>query len=295
MDRLAAMETFVYVVETGSFSAAARRLNIGQPAVSKAIAHLEARLAVRLLLRSTRGLTPTEAGQAFFERSKRAIEEADEADNAARGAASGLTGNLRICAAVTFGRLHIVPHLGPFLDQNPGLNIDLMLDDRNVNLVEEGVDIALRMGALSDSGLTARKIAECRRVVVGTPAYFEKHGDPTCPADLSKHQAVVYTLGGGASWQFRNGTDDQSVIITGRIRVNAAEGLRAAVIAHQGLTMASEWMFAPELANGAVREVMKDWTLPNQDLWAVFPTGRMASAKARAFVEYVQGLLTKEV
>ena len=295
MDRLAAMETFVYVVETGSFSAAARRLNIGQPAVSKAIAQLEARLAVRLLLRSTRGLTPTEAGLAFFERSRRAIEEANEADNAARGAASGLTGNLRICAAVTFGRLHIVPHLGPFLDQNPGLNIDLMLDDRNVNLVEEGVDIALRMGALSDSGLTARKIAECRRVVLGTPAYFEKHGDPTCPADLSKHQAVVYTLGGGASWQFRNGTDDQSVIITGRIRVNAAEGLRAAVLAHQGLTMASEWMFAPELANGAVREVMKDWTLPNQDLWAVFPTGRMASAKARAFVEYVQGLLTKEV
>lgn len=295
MDRLAAMETFVYVVETGSFSAAARRLNIGQPAVSKAIAHLEARLAVRLLLRSTRGLTPTEAGLAFFERSKRAIEEADEADNAARGAASGLSGTLRICAAVTFGRLHIVPHLGPFLDQNPDLSIDLMLDDRNVNLVEEGVDIALRMGAQSDSGLTARKIAECRRVVLGTPAYFEKHGEPTCPADLSKHQAVIYTLGGGANWQFRNGTDDQSVIINGRIRVNAAEGLRAAVLAHQGLTMASEWMFAPELANGAAREVLKDWTLPNQDLWAVFPTGRMASAKARAFVEYVQGLLTKDV
>jgi len=294
MDRLGAMETFVYVVETGSFSAAARRLNIGQPAVSKAIAQLEARLAVRLLLRSPRGLTPTEAGLAFFERSKRAIEEADEADNAARGAASGLTGNLRICAAVTFGRLHIVPHLGPFLDQNPGLNIDLMLDDRNVNLVEEGVDIALRMGALSDSSLTARKIAECRRVVLGTPTYFEKHGEPTCPADLSKHQAVIYTLGGNANWQLHNGTDDQSVIISGRIRVNAAEGLRAAVLAHQGLTMASEWMFAPELANGAVREVMRDWTLPNQDLWAVFPTGRMASAKARAFVQYVQGLLAKE-
>lgn len=136
MDRLGAMETF----ETGSFSAAARRLNIGQPAVSKTIAQLEARLAVRLLLRSTRGLTPTEAGLAFFERAKCAIEEADEADNAARGAASGLTGNLRICATVTFGRLHIVPHLGPFLDQNPDLNIDLMLDDRNVSLVEEGVD-----------------------------------------------------------------------------------------------------------------------------------------------------------
>ncbi|WP_095195678.1 LysR family transcriptional regulator [Pseudomonas sp. Irchel 3A7] len=291
MDRLAAMETFVYVVETGSFSAAARRLNIGQPAVSKTIAQLESRLAVRLLLRSTRGLTPTEAGLAFFERAKRAIEEADEADNAARGAASGLTGNLRICTAVTFGRLHIVPHLGPFLEQNPELNIDLMLDDRNVNLVEEGVDVALRMGALSDSGLTARKIAECRRVVLGTPTYFEQHGEPTCPADLSKHQAVVYTLSGGANWSLKRADVEQSVVISGRIRVNAAEGLRAAVLAHQGLTMASEWMFAPELADGSVREVMTDWTLPNQDLWAVFPTGRMVSAKARAFVEYVRGLL----
>jgi DNA-binding transcriptional LysR family regulator len=294
MDRLAAMETFVYVVETGSFSAAARRLNIGQPAVSKTIAQLETRLAVRLLLRSTRGLTPTEAGLAFFERAKRAIEEADEADNAARGAASGLTGTLRICAAVTFGRLHIVPHLGPFLEQNPQLNIDLMLDDRNVNLVEEGVDVALRMGAQSDSGLTARKIAECRRVVLGTPAYFEKHGEPGCPADLSKHQAVVYSLGGGAHWQFKKASEEQSVTISGRIRVNAAEGLRAAVLAHQGLTMASEWMFAPELANGNVRAVMTAWTLANQDLWAVFPTGRMASAKARAFVEYVQGLLAQK-
>ncbi|NUU36046.1 LysR family transcriptional regulator [Pseudomonas sp. C2B4] len=294
MDRLAAMETFVYVVETGSFSATARRLDIGQPAVSKTIAQLEKRLAVRLLLRSTRGLTPTEAGLAFFERAKRAIEEADEADNAARGSASGLSGNLRICAAVTFGRQHIVPHLGPFLEQNPQLNIDLMLDDRNINLVEEGVDVALRLGTLSDSGLTARKIAECRRVVLGTPAYFDKHGEPACPADLSQHQAIVYTLGGGASWTFKKAGEEQPVTISGRIRVNAAEGLREAVLAHLGLTMASEWMFAPELANGSVREVIADWTLPNQDLWAVFPTGRMASAKARAFVEYVQGLMLKE-
>lgn len=294
MDRLGAMETFVYVVETGSFSAAARRLNIGQPAVSKTIAQLESRLAVRLLLRSTRGLTPTEAGLAFFERAKRALEEADEADNAARGTAGGLTGNLRICAAVTFGRMHIVPHLGPFLEQNPALNIDLMLDDRNVNLVEEGVDIALRMGTLSDSGLTARKISECRRVVLGTPTYFKKFGEPTCPTDLSKHQAIVYTLGGHANWLFNKAGEEQSVTINGRIRISAAEGLRAAVLSHQGLTMASEWMFAPELANGAVREVMSEWTLPNQDLWAVFPTGRMASAKAQAFVEYVQGLLVKE-
>ncbi len=291
MDRLAAMETFVCVVETGSFSAAARRLNIGQPAVSKTIAHLEKRLAVSLLLRSTRGLTPTEAGLAFFERAKRALEEADEADNAARGIASGLSGNLRISAAVTFGRLHIVPQLGPFLDQHPQLNIDLMLDDRNINLVEEGIDVALRMGQLTDSGLTARKIADCRRVVLGTPAYFARHGEPSCPADLSKHQAVVYNLGSGSTWQFAKETEKQSVILSGRLRVSAAEGVREAVLADQGLTIASEWMFARELASGAVKSVMHDWTLPDLDLWAVFPTGRMASAKARAFVEYVQGLL----
>ncbi|MHC8310306.1 LysR family transcriptional regulator [Pseudomonas sp. GT1P32] len=295
MDRLAAMETFVHVVETGSFSAAARRLNIGQPAVSKAIAQLETRLAVRLLLRSTRGLTPTEAGLAFFERAKRAIEEADEADNEARGAANGLTGNLRICAAVTFGRMHIVPHLGPFLEQNPELTIDLMLDDRNVNLVEEGIDVALRMGTLSDSNLTARKIAECRRVLLGTPAYFDQHGEPACPADLSQHQAVIYSLAGGAHWRFKKAGEEQTVTVSGRIRVSAAEGLREAVLAHQGLTMASAWMFAPELASGVVREVMTEWTLPIQELWAVFPTGRMASAKARAFVEYVQRLLVKRV
>ncbi|EUB85732.1 LysR family transcriptional regulator [Pseudomonas sp. GM30] len=295
MDRLAAMETFVCVVETGSFSAAARRLNIGQPAVSKTIAQLEKRLAVSLLLRSTRGLTPTEAGLAFFERARRAIDEANEADNAARGSAGGLRGNLRISAAVTFGRLHVVPQLGPFLDQHPQLNIDLMLDDRNINLVEEGIDVALRMGPLSDSSLTARKIADCRRVVLGSPGYFARHGEPSCPADLNQHQGIVYNLSGGATWIFTQGSEQQTQTLTGRLRVSAAEGLRAAVLADQGLTIASQWMFAPELASGAVKAVMGDWRLPDQDLWAVFPTGRMVSAKARAFVDYVQGLLTSEL
>jgi len=293
MDRLAAMETFVYVVETGSFSAAARRLDIGQPAVSKTIAQLETRLGVRLLLRSTRGLTPTEAGQAFFERAKRALEEADEADNAARGVAGGLSGNLRVSTAVTFGRMHVVPQLGPFLDQHPQLNVDLLLDDQNINLVEEGIDVALRLGPLSDSGLTVRKISECRRVIVGTPAYFASNGEPACPADLAQHRAVIYNRGGGATWHFNKDGEEQSVTVSGRLRVSAAEGLREAVLAHQGLGLGSEWMFAPELASGAVKAVMSDWVLPKQELWAVFPTGRMASAKARAFVEYVQGLLAR--
>ncbi|WDU60571.1 LysR family transcriptional regulator [Pseudomonas poae] len=288
MDRLTAMETFVHVVETGSFSAAAKRLGIGQPAVSKSIAQLEARLAVRLVLRSTRGLTPTEAGLAFFEKAKRAI---DEANDAARGAGAGLSGNLRVSAAVTFARMHIIPHLGPFLEQYPGVNVDVVLDDRNLSLVEEGIDVALRMGNLDDSSLTARKIGESPCVVLGTPAYFERFGEPVTPADLLQHQAIIYTRGEGSHWTFTQGDTQYPLVAHGRVRVTAAEGVRAAVLSHLGLTLSSTWMFAPELASGEVKTVLTDWHLPARDLWAVFPTGRMASAKARAFVEYVHALI----
>lgn len=291
MDRLSAMETFVHVVETGSFSAAAKRLGIGQPAVSKSIAQLEARLAVRLLLRSTRGLTPTEAGLAYFERAKRAIDETNEADDAARGAGAGLSGNLRVSAATTFARLHVIPHLGPFLERYPAVNIEVVLNDHTLNLVEEGIDVALRMGNLVDSGLTARKIAQSHRQILATPTYFERFGEPATPADVLQHQAIIYSLGGGARWTFSKGDSHYPIVASGRIRVTSAEGVRAAVLNHLGLTMASTWMFAPELASGEVKAVLNDWRLPPIDLWAVFPTGRMASAKARAFVEYVEGLL----
>ena len=289
MDRLMAMETFVCVVESGSFSAAARLLDVGQPAVSKSVAQLEERLAVRLLLRSTRGLTPTEAGQAFYERAKRAIEEADEAEAAAKGSASALSGRLRISAAVTFARLYIVPRLSAFLDRHPELNIDIVLDDENIDLLEGGIDVALRMGVLGDSNMTARKIGHCRRCVVGTPAWFAKIGEPRIPADLLSHQAIVYEQGGGGSaWSFKQGSTETSIAVTGRVRVNAAEGVRAAVLADMGVAIASEWMFAPEIASGAVKQVLTDWELPGIDLWAVFPSGRMVSAKARAFVAWVE-------
>ncbi len=292
MDRFTAMATLVSVVESGSFSGAARLLNVGQPAVSKTVAQLEERLGVRLLLRSTRGLTPTEAGQSYYEHAKRALEEADEADYAAKGAASRLAGRLRVSAAVTFARLHIIPRLPLFLDANPDLSVDVVLDDENVDLLERGIDVALRMGVLGDSNMTARRIATARRVVVGTPAYFAKAGEPRMPAELPSHQAVIYEQGGGgAAWSFTRGTAETAVAISGRVRVTAAEGVRAAVLADVGIAVASEWMFAPELANGAVKTVLNDWGLPNIDLWAVFPTGRMVSAKARAFVTFIEDAL----
>jgi len=290
MDRLSAMETFIRVVDTGSFSAAARQLRIGQPAVSKAMAQLEERLGTRLLLRSSRGLATTEAGLTFYEHARRAIAEADEADIAARGAGAGLAGRLRFSGAVTFARLHVIPRLPEFLARHPGLAIDAVLDDRHVDPVEEGIDVALRMGELADSSLVARKIGQSRRLVVGTPAYFARAGEPTAPSELPSHAAVVYARGGEGS-TFRKGDVTVDVALSDRIRMTAAEGVREAVLAGLGLTITSGWMFARELKDGTVREVLCDWTLPQLDLWALFPSGRRASAKARAFADFVESIL----
>ena len=293
MDRMTAMETFVAVVEAGSFSAAARRLNVGQPAVSKSIAQLEERVGARLLLRSTRGLNTTDAGQRFYEHAKVAIDEAEEAEHAARQSSEGLSGRLRVSAAVTFARLHILPALKGFLDEHPQLEIDIVLDDRNIDLFEEGMDVALRMGALDDSAMTARRIARSPRFVVGTPAYFAEAGMPATPADLSGHQAIVYSQrGGGESWSFSQNGKEVAVVVSGRVRVSAAEGIRTAVLSDMGIAIASQWMFEPELVDGTVRAVLTDWQLPPVDLWAVFPSGRRVTSKARAFVAFVESVLS---
>ena len=292
MDRLVAMEAFVVVVDSGSFSAAARRLNVGQPAVSKSVAQLEERLGVKLLVRTTRGLTATEAGLNYYERARRSIEEADEAESAARGAGSGLTGRLRICGAVTFARIHLMHRLPEFLARHPELEMEVVLDDRNIDLVQEGIDVALRMGQLSDSSLTAKRIASGRHVVVGTPAYFERTGRPTAPGDLAAHQAVIYDQeAGGQDWTFQRDDAEIAVTLRGRLRVSAAEGVRAAVLANAGIAVASEWMFSPEIADRTVQIVLQDWELPRIDLWAVFPAGRTATTKARTFTQFVQEVM----
>ena len=280
------------VVDTGSFSAAARRLNVGQPAVSKLVAQLEERLGVKLLVRTTRGLTATEAGLNYYERARRSIDEADEAELAARGAGTSLTGKLRVAAAVTFTRIHLMPRLPEFLQQHPNLEIDVVLDDRTVDLIQEGIDVALRMGRLLDSGLTARRIASGPQVVVGTPAYFARAREPAAPGDLAVHEAVIYDQGGGGEdWTFQRDNTEIAVTLKGRLRVSAAEGVRAAVLADAGIAIASEWMFAPEIKDGMVKVVLPDWKLPRIDLWAVFPAGRTATTKVRIFTQFVEELM----
>jgi DNA-binding transcriptional LysR family regulator len=292
MGRLREMEMFVRVVEGGSFSAAARDLNMGQPAVSKAIAGLEDRLGVRLLVRSTRKLSPTEAGVAFYERALHAIAEANEAAAAAQGLGAGLEGRLRISAPVTFSRLHVVPKVGEFLDTHPKLRLELVLEDRDTDLLAENIDVGLRLGVLTDSSLTARKLAHTDRLVVATPSYFQRTGVPNNPADLQDHDAIIYRqAAGGAEWLFRRGTSEVSVRLRARLTLSAAEGVREAVLSGQGLAIASQWMFAPELASGEVVAVLKDWSLPPMALWVIYPSGRLTSTKARAFVKWFETIL----
>ncbi|NIF33527.1 LysR family transcriptional regulator [Enterobacter sp. Cy-643] len=289
MHLLSAMETYVQVVDTGSFSAAARRLRIGQPAVSKTIAQLEQQLGVRLLLRSTHGLTPTEAGSNFYEHARRTLDAADVAVTSTRGLSATLTGRLRVSGPVTFVRLHVMPHLADFLAAHPALDVDMFLEDRNIDLVEGGIDVALRMGTQADSSLTARRLGQNPRLVMGTPEYFSRNGHPQMPQDLLNHQAVIYDLrGGGSSWEFRQGKQRAAVTVQGRLHTTGMEAVREAVLSGIGLSIMSEWMFRRELASGEIQAVLTDWALPPIDLWAVSPSGRATSAKSKAFISFIE-------
>ncbi len=264
MDRLAAMETFVVVVDTGSFSAAALRLNVGQPAVSKTVAQLEDQLGVKLLVRTTRGLTATEAGLNSYERARRSIEEADEAERAARGAGSGLTGKLRISAAVTFARIHLMPRLPEFLSKHPELEVEAVFDDRNIDLVHDGIDVALRLGQRSRNP-AADSAAPCKRTAgrsrIANVFRSRRRADSAQRSDSARSH-YLSQKGGGADWTFQREGAAIAVTLKSRLRVSAAEGVRAAILANFGIAIVSEWMFAPEIANGTVKVVLQDWELP---------------------------------
>lgn len=290
MDRLLAMETFVRVVDAGSFSAAAKQLSMGQSGVSKIVAQLEAHLGVTLLLRSTRALQLTEAGERFYERAQRTVREAADAEADARGAATTLSGRLKVTASLCFARLHILPKLPQFLSDHPDLSLDMMLDDRIVDVVKEGVDLGLRTGPLTNLELTTKKIASSRILVMAGAKYLQKHGTPKTPKDLLAHRVI-----------FRNRDGDRRVLpfegqpitLTPHLRVSSTEGLREAVLADVGIAVVTEWLFTPELVTGAVRPVLEEWKLPSATLSAVYAS-RRPSTKARSFVAFVEAALKSE-
>lgn len=289
MDRLAALELFVRVVESGSFSAAARERRISQPAASKQVAALERSLGVRLLSRTTRKVTPTDEGLAYYDRAREAVQALREAAAAVRTRDAGLGGTLHVATSVGFGRVSVAPRVAAFLGQHPRLSIELHMADAYVDLVREGIDVAIRVGELRDEGLIARRIGTSERVVVAAPAYLERHGEPATPADLARHACVVYTgLATVDRWPFEAGDDIETVQVRGNLRCTSGEGVLGAVLAGAGIACAPLWQVGPEIAARRLKRLLPRQRPVPLPIHAVWPTSRRLSPRVKAFVDFLE-------
>jgi len=293
MDRIQGVRLFIRVVDLGSFSKAAAELGIGQPAATKLVARLEASLGARLLHRSTRGVTATEIGQLYYEKCRLIAHHVDEAESVAALMQSQLQGDLRISSSVAFGRRVLVPLMLRFMALNPKLRIELNFEDRYVDLVEQGVDVAIRMGRLSDSTLGSRYLGVNPWLVVAAPDYLVRRGTPAAPADLAGHDCLVYsTVQGDARWQF-TGADGllQAAAVRGPLRSNNLSALLAAARGGLGVAALPSYVAQASVTSGAVRPVLAGWSLPAQEVHAVFPSPRQMTAKVSGLVEWLQGQL----
>ncbi len=293
MDNLYAVRLFIRVVDLGSFSKAAAELGIGQPSATKVVAQLEAQLGSRLLHRSTHGVTPTEIGLLYYEKCKLIDHHFEEAQSVASLLQSQVQGALRISTSVAFGRRVLVPLVMQFMKLNPKLQVELSFEDRYVDLVEQGIDVAIRMGRLADSTLGSRFLGVNPWVVVGAADYLRERGIPQSPQALQDHSALVYsTVQGDARWLF-TGVDGraQPVTVRGSLRSNNLSALLAAARGNMGLA-ALPWYVAYEsVQSGAVRPVLTEWSLPSQEIHAVYPSPRQVPAKVSSFIEWLQSQL----
>lgn len=288
MDRLDEMRLFVAAVEAGSLAAAGRRLGHSPPAMTRMLAALEARLGVRLLDRSTRRLVPTEAGRRLAEQARRLLADYAEAMAEAAGEGTAPRGRLRVAAPLVFGRLHVAPLLAAFLADRPEVTAELQLADRNVDLLEEGIDVALRIGALRESGLVARRAGSVRRLVAASPTYLAARGMPAAPADLAGHDIVLFrSRATPPEWRFSGpggGEVVQSVLP--RFAVNEARAAVAAAVAGHGIVSALSYQMAEELGRGALVRLLRDWETPALPVSLVFPSARLLPPRVRAFLDF---------
>jgi DNA-binding transcriptional LysR family regulator len=299
MDKLQAMRTFVRVVEAGSFSAVAHESDTTQSAVSKQVAALERELGATLLTRTTRSLALTDEGERYFEQVRRLVEEIAEAEGALQRGEQQLTGWLRVAASVGFGRLKLMPMVRSFLAAHRGVKIDLRLHDGFIDLVEQGIDVAVRIGDLPDSSLIARRVGTTHRMLVAHRSYLRSLPKgtkaPTIPEDLSQHNCVVYTeLPMRNAWNFTAGPGASEPVgttrvvrVEGNLQTNSSEVIRASILAGMGIGYSPRWLFDQELASGEVQQLLPDWEPPAIPIHLVSPRERRHSAKVKAFVEHV--------
>lgn len=292
-DRFQEMQLFVRVAETGSFSRAGRELGHAQPTVSRIISALEARLGVKLLARTTRKVLPTEAGALLLEKARLVLADVEELESSVRGA-GGLTGVLRVATPVTFGAREIVPVLGPFLAAHPLLRLELLMADRRVDLLEEGVDLAIRMGELDDSGFVSRRLTTAPRFVVASPAYLALKDEPLSPAALISHDIITVRPSGIDVWKLRhNDGGETSVRLQARLVTTSTEGVVAAALAGLGIAGLSTFACGAEMARGDLVRVLPAHAMAAIDVHAVFAAGHRPPTKARAFVDYLASALVE--
>lgn len=298
MDRLMAMQTFVRVVETNSFSAVAREQSSTQSAISKQVAGLEKYLGVRLLVRTTRAVTTTDDGLRYFEEARRLVAEISEAESHLRQGERALSGPLRIATSVGFGLRVLLPHIRSFMRNNPDVIIDLKLDDGFVDLIEQGIDVAVRIGTLGDSSLVARRIATSQRMLVAGRKYLEQlrpeQSIPSIPQDLLSHSCLVYTeLRLRNQWEFST-ADGSSVTVRvhGSLQTNNSEVLRSCLSDGLGICYVPDWLISDLLISGEVVELMKDWLVNPIPVHLISPAARKHSAKVRAFGDHIAKALS---
>lgn len=289
MDRLAALEAFAKVAETQSFSEAARRLRSSKSAVSRHVAALEAGLGARLFHRTTRSLTLTEAGRDYFARASRILADLDEADASVTQLQAAPRGRLRVNAPMSFGFLHLAPALGDFLARYPEVELDVNLTDRFVDLVDEGVDVAVRIGSLTDSSLVARRLAGIRRVLCASPDYLERRGVPKTPDDLKGHDCLSNTnITITREWRFIHPDGKPWPIeVRGRMTANSGDLLRVAALHGHGFVHLPTFIVGGDLRAGTLVSVLDPYIAQDLTLNAVYPTARHLSPKVRAFVDFL--------
>ncbi|HAW46083.1 MAG TPA: LysR family transcriptional regulator [Roseovarius sp.] len=289
MDRLTEMEAFATVVDQGGFTDAARKMGISKSAVSKHVSSLEARLGARLLNRTTRRVSPTEIGLAYYDRALRVLNDAGEADALVSSMQSDPSGLLRISVATDFGVNHLSPVLGQFLEDFPDITVNMVLNNRYVELISEGFDMAVRIGDLEDSTLRARKLSETTRRMIASPAYFKKYGRPQKIDDLNEHKLLHYSSqGGNAVWKLTAPSGEKRQVRTaGGLSVNDGQSLLNAAISGLGIAYLPSFLYARALAEGQVEDAMPDLPMETQGIYAVYPPGRFTQPKVRAFIDFL--------
>jgi DNA-binding transcriptional LysR family regulator len=288
MDILNGMRTYAAVVSTGSFTGAAERLGISRALTSKYVGQLEDHLGVRLLNRTTRRLNVTEVGRAYFERCRQLVDEVDELESAVSDQQTAPRGRLLIAAPTTFGEMFLAQAVARYLDEYPEVSIELVLADRFVNLVDEGFDLAVRIGNLQDSSLIARRLASCRLVVCASHEYLRRTGTPAHPSDLERHCCIYDTnQGSGNSWPFRDIDHRFSVSVKGNLRVNGAVAVREAMLAGQGIGYSPAYAIGDELRTGKLKIILENYESDELGIYAVYPHNRHLATKVRSFIDFL--------